>query len=76
MGEAIPPERKPAAPKTALASPACLRAAFIAMAVEGARMRPKLPIMANRQNSKNQGDALRYSAVDTQIAEINNAVKL
>ena len=69
MGEAMPPERKPAAPKTALASPACLRAAFMAMAVEGASIRPKLPIMAKRQPSKSQGEVLRYNAVETQIAE-------
>ena len=74
MGEAMPPERKPAAPKTALASPACLRAAFMAMAVEGASMRPKLPIMAKRQHSKSQGEASRYSAVETQIAEINSII--
>ena len=59
IGEAMPPERKPAAPKTALASPACLRAAFMAMAVEGASMRPKLPIMAKRLPSKSQGEVLR-----------------
>ena len=72
MGEAMPPERKPAAPKTALASPACLRAAFMAMAVEGASIRPKLPIMTKRQHSKSQGEVLRYRAVETQIAEISS----
>ena len=74
MGEAMPPERKPAAPKTALASPACLRAAFMAMAVEGASMRPKLPIMVKRQHSKSQGEVLRYNAVETQIAEIRSII--
>ncbi len=74
MGDAMPPERKPAAPKTALASPACLRAAFMAMAVEGASMRPKLPIIAKRQHSKSHGKALRYSAVETQIAEISRMI--
>ncbi len=74
MGEAMPPDRKPAAPRTALASPACLRAAFMAMAVEGASMRPKLPIMAKRQHSKSQGDASKYSAVETHIAEISSMI--
>ena len=73
-GEAMPPDRKPAAPSTALAKPACLRAAFMAMAVEGASMRPKLPIMAKRQHSKSQGEALRYRAVETQIAEISSMI--
>ncbi len=72
MGEAMPPARKPAAPITALAKPACLRAAFMAMAVEGASMRPKLPIIAKRQHSKSQGDALRYSAAETQIAAMSS----
>ena len=73
-GEAMPPDRKPAAPSTALAKPACLRAAFMAMAVDGASMRPKLPIMTKRQPSKSQGEALRYSAVETQIAEISSMI--
>ena len=74
MGEAMPPERKPAAPRTALASPACLRAAFMAMAVEGASMRPKLPIMAKRQHSKSHGEALKYRVEETQIAEMRSMI--
>lgn len=74
IGEAIPPERKPAAPKTALARPACLRAEFIAIAVDGARKSPKLPIMAKRQHSKSHGEALKKSATETQIAAMSSIV--
>ena len=74
IGDAMPPDIKPAAPRTALASPACLRAAFMAMAVEGASMRPKLPIMAKRQHSKSHGEALEYSSKETQIAEIRSII--
>ena len=72
MGEAIPPDRKPAAPRIALASPACLRAAFMAMVLDGASMSPKLPVMANRQISKSQAGALRKSAAETQMAAMSS----
>ena len=71
-GDAMPPDIKPAAPRIALARPACLRAAFMAMAVEGASMRPKLPIMAKRQTSNSQTETLKNSAPETHSAEIRS----
>lgn len=71
-GEAMPPAMKPAAPRTALARPAYWRDAFIAIAVEGASMRPKLPIMAKRKNSNSQTGALSRSAAETSGAAMRN----